>query len=443
MEWLILGTFSVVLLGCVFLDIPILYALFVGLCLFIFYGSRKGFSLKELFRMGMKGVYAARNILTVFFLIGILTAFWRASGTVALIVCISSSLIRPSIFLLLTFLMNAAVSVLTGTSFGTSATMGVIFAMIGRSMGIDPCWTGGAVLSGVFFGDRCSPVSTSALLVADVTETDIYDNIHGMVRTAAVPFGAACLVFLALGLLGSHGGSVQSLWSMFIRHFDLQPICLIPAVAVLLLAAFRVNVRIVMAISILLSGILCLFWQLLPVGEIIRIAIWGYHPSDPEIAAMLSGGGVLSMLRVAGIVCLSSSYSVIFEKTGLLLGIKKSLSSLSRKTSPFTASALTALLTGMVACNQTLAILLTEQLCGDLFPEKEEAALALEDTAVVIPALIPWCIAGSVPLATIGAPAGSYLFACYLYLLPVWGVLRSLKKKRQEPETPGRVCGIP
>ena len=178
------------------------------------------------------------------------------------------------------------------------------------------------------------------------------------------------------------------------------------------------------------------------------LAVGIFNPLfDRETVLVVGGigvsGGVLSMLRVAEIVCLSSSYSVIFEKTGLLLGIKKSLSSLSRKTSPFTASALTALLTGMVACNQTLAILLTEQLCGDLFPEKEEAALALEDTAVVIPALIPWCIAGSVPLATIGAPAGSYLFACYLYLLPVWGVLRSLKKKRQEPETPGRVCGIP
>ena len=195
MEWIALGLFCAALLICIVLDLSILYALAFGLLVFLLYGRRKGFSWCELFRMAFEGIRTVRNILITFFLIGIMTALWRAAGTIPVIVCYASGLIRPSVFLLMAFLLNCLVSVLTGTSFGTAATMGVICAAIGTSMGVSPLLTGGAVLSGAFFGDRCSPVSTSALLVAAVTKTDIYDNIRRMVKTAFVPF------LLALSLI--------------------------------------------------------------------------------------------------------------------------------------------------------------------------------------------------------------------------------------------------
>ena len=136
-----------------------------------------------------------------------MTALWRASGTIPFIVSKASTLIRPSVFLLMTFLLNSGLSVLTGTSFGTSATMGVICASMGSTMGVSPILTGGAVLSGAFFGDRCSPVSTSALLVAGITGTDIYKNIRGMIRTSLIPFIAACVIYFAIGVSVSAEGS--------------------------------------------------------------------------------------------------------------------------------------------------------------------------------------------------------------------------------------------
>ena len=116
--------------------------------------------------MALGGVKTVSGILLTFLVIGVLTAFWRASGTIPVIVCYASGLIRPSVFLLMSFLLNCGISFLTGTSFGTAATMGVICASMGSAMHISPVLTGGAVLSGAFFGDRCSPLSTSALLVA-------------------------------------------------------------------------------------------------------------------------------------------------------------------------------------------------------------------------------------------------------------------------------------
>ncbi|MFR5405620.1 MAG: Na+/H+ antiporter NhaC family protein [Oscillibacter sp.] len=169
--------FCLALLVCIVLGTNILYALLAGLVIFALYGKKQGFSWKELGKMICSGVKTSASVLLVFPLIGILTAFWRACGTLPFIICCAVDLIRPEILLLMTFLLNCGVSMLTGTAFGTAATMGTICVSVGISMGMDPVLLGGAMLSGVYFGDRCSPVSTSALLVSELTETNIYDNI--------------------------------------------------------------------------------------------------------------------------------------------------------------------------------------------------------------------------------------------------------------------------
>ena len=445
MEWLIIGVFSASLLICIGLDISILWALGFGLALFLLYGRKKGFSWQELLGMVVRGVMTVKNILITFLLIGILTALWRAAGTIPVIVCYAAGWIRPSVFLLMTFLLNCGISLLIGTSFGTAATMGVICATMGNAMGVSPVLTGGAVLSGIYFGDRCSPVSTSALLVAAVTGTDIYGNIRRMLRSALIPFLVSCAIYLAAGMIGSAGaagtaGAVGAgasaigtldLQAVFSKAFVLHWSALIPAAVIFTLALCRVNVKIAMAASIASAIPLCLILQNMHMPELLRVAVFGFFPQDPEVAAMVSGGGIVSMLRVAGIVCISSSYSDIFKQTGLLDGAKKAIASISAATTPYTAAMVTSIAAGMIACNQTLTILLTNQLCSDLGAEKEQFALDLEDSAVVIAPLIPWSIAGAVPLSAIGAPTAAILAAFYLILLPLWRAGLSWVKERR------------
>ena len=199
--------FCLALLVCIVLGTNILYALLAGLVIFTLYGKKQGFSWKKLGKMICSGVKTSASVLLVFPLIGILTAFWRACGTLPFIICCAVDLIRPEILLLMTFLLNCGVSMLTGTAFGTAATMGTICVSVGISMGMDPVLLGGAMLSGVYFGDRCSPVSTSALLVSELTETNIYDNIKRMLKTALVPFLLSCGVYAALGMVKSGSGA--------------------------------------------------------------------------------------------------------------------------------------------------------------------------------------------------------------------------------------------
>ena len=431
MQLVVLGLFCAGLLLCIVFGFSVLYALLFGLMLFLLYGKSRGFSWQELGRLALKGVMTVKNILLVFILIGMLTALWRASGTIAVIVCYASSLIRPSVFLLMAFLLNCGVSALTGTSFGTAATIGVICAAMGTALKINPLLTGGAILSGAFFGDRCSPVSTSALLVAAVTQTDIYDNIKGMVRTALVPFLLAAAAYAAIGFALPHGGELLNPKELFARSFVLSPLALLPAAVIIVLALFRVDVKLAMAASIAVSVPVCIAVQKLQGTELLKALLTGFTPDDAEVAALISGGGIASMIRVGGIVCLSSSYSELFRETGLLDGVSHAVTALRDRTTVFTATLVTAAVSGMIACNQTLSILLTNQICSKDYPDKSRLAVDLEDTAVVVAPLIPWSIAGAVPLATVGAPAASVLFAFYLIMIPLWRLICSLTEKQK------------
>ena len=119
-------------------------------------------------------------------------------------------------------------------------------------------------------------------------------------------------------------------------------------------------------------------------------------------------------------------------KTALHLEIDRNREHAAQRTNPYTATLCTSIVASMIACNQSLSILLTNQLCDGLEEDKEKFALDLENTAVVVAPLVPWSIAGGVPLAAVGAPTASILFTCFLYLLPLWRlVVENFGKKNK------------
>ena len=378
--------------------------------------------------MALRGVWKIRGILITFVLIGTMTALWRAAGTLPVVVCYAAGFIRPSVFLLMTFLLNCAVSVLTGSAFATSATMGVICAAMGRTAGISMQLTGAAVLSGAYFGDRCSPVATSALLVAELTHTNIFDNIKNMLRTALVPFLLACAVYAGLGLHAVPSGELLNLRALFARELRLHWLAILPVVVIMLLSLRRVDAKTAMAASILTAVPLAVFLQKFAPADLLRISLFGYRASDPEAAAMLNGGGIAAFVKITGIVSLSASYAELFQKTDLLVGVKALVERFARRTSPYAAVLGTSVLSAMLACNQTLTVMLTKQLCEEVEPENSRLALGLEDSAVIIAALIPWSVAAAGPLASIGAPGTAVLLACYLYLLPLWRLMTAKQR---------------
>ena len=137
---------------------------------------------------------------------------------------------------------------------------------------------------------------------------------------------------------------------------------------------------------------------------------------------MLSGGGIASMYNVLLIVGIASGYSVIFERTGLTAGLMGVVHRMGEKLGSFLTVWLVSTAACMIVCNQAFGVILTGTLCKEIQPDKKQLAIDLENTVILMAALVPWSIASSTPLAAIGAPAASLLFACYLYLVPLCNV---------------------
>ena len=423
--------FSVSLILCLLLNFSVVYALIVGYIIFITYGLIKGYDLKVLVKKSFEGVLTVKNILLVFILIGMITALWRASGTIAFIVYMGSKLISPSILILLTFLLCSILSFLIGTSLGTAATMGVICVSIGKAMGINPYYLGGAVLSGIYFGDRCSPMSTSALLITELTKTNLYTNIKLMFKTSIIPFVITCLFYLFLGLKSSTSLVSIDATNIFKENYNLNIVVIVPAILIIILSLFKVNVKKTMLVSIVISFIIAMFFQKESVTSLINYCVYGFHHSNEKLNLIMKGGGILSMLNVGLIVAISSSYSGIFKETKMLVLMKKYLKEFSKKTSNYFVIFLSSIISGAIACNQSLGIILTYELCEEL-EDKQNMAIILENTIVLLAGLIPWNIAMAVPLKRVDIGLMSGLFAFYLYFLPLWNLFLGIVKEKKK-----------
>lgn len=435
-EPLTLGLFLAGLLACIFGGFSVLYALVFGLICFFCYAVSRGHPVRDVLLMIWNGVRTVKNILIVFALIGMMTALWRAGGTIPWLIVYAMDLIDPRFFILFTFLLCSLMSFLIGTSFGTVGTMGVICMTIARALSLNPLWIGGAVLSGIYFGDRCSPMSSSALLVSELTKTDIYGNIGRMFKTAAVPFALTCLLYLLPQSAGGAMDAAQASLQLFRQNFRLPLVVILPAVLILALALFRMNVKIAMLASIAVGAAVCLFAQGMTVPALLRCLIFGYSTGNAKLSALMGGGGLISMARAGAIVMISSSYFGIFNKTNLMDGVNRVVEKLSAHVPPFGTTLITSVFTSMISCNQTLAVMLTYQLNKAEIPDRERLAITLENTVIVAAPLIPWNIAAAMPLTIIEVPAACLLFAFYLYLIPLWNFTAELIRSKRAARAP-------
>lgn len=420
-------TLSLFLAGialCLATGNSLVYALLFGLICFISYARLQKISFHEIFELLFIGLKKSSNILMIFVLIGLITALWRACGTIPFIVYYGLKIINPQFFIVSVFVLCSFVSFLMGTAFGTASTVGVICMIISQINHIHPVITAGAVVSGIFFGDRCSPMSSSASLVASLTGTNLYDNLKNMFLTSVIPFIATCALYQLLSGNTGATGTAGELIEEFPKLFRLDWYVILPAAIILILCCFRLDVKLVMAISVILSVLLCRFVQNIPMQDMAGYMLTGYRStSNSPLAPILTGGGLSSMISVGLIVSISSSYLGLLDKTGLLENLQKAIRSLSGKLGFFSAACLGSLITSAFSCNQTLASMLTYELCRKNYTSKAHLALDLEDSVILLAGLIPWSIAGSAPLAMIGAGIESLFFAFYLYMIPLYRIL--------------------
>lgn len=411
LEILILILFMINLFVAIIFDISIVLALFFNLILLSLYAYIRKFSPREIWSMAFTGIRDTKTILLVFSLIGMITGIWRLSGTIAYIIYHGTSFISPKFFYVGVFIFNSAISLLTGTSFGTASTAGIISMSISNAMGFNPVVCGGAILSGCFFGDRSSPMSTSALLVATLTKTDLYVNIKNMFRTCIIPLILTIATYQIFNL-GIEAKVNNESIEMIREIFNFNLLLILPTLSIIILSIMKIDLRINMIISIGISIVFALLIQDKTLTEVFHALIFGFHLDSPA-GKLINGGGFFSMFKMLLIVGTSSGYFGFFKETDLLVGVKKFVNRTFSKLPKMLVMSLMSTMISVFSSNQTLSIMLTYEMARESYDDRDKLALDMENSAVMTPSYIPWNIAGRTPLEMVGAPLMSLYFSFY------------------------------
>lgn len=433
------AVFLAALVCSIVLKFSILIPLGIGLAAFVVMAFCRGHSPAAVLKMMAAGVRKSLGVIIILMLLGMITALWRAAGTIPYIVYHSVKLIHPSIFIVSVFLLCSVFSYLTGSTLGTAGTIGIVMMVLARAGGVDLYLTAGAVISGGVFGDRNSPFSNSANLIATVTKTNIYTNVKNMFRTGMIPWILTLGIFAVYSfrnpLQVQNTGMLQDMPSLF----RLSVWTLVPAVLVFILSLMRIKVMYTLAASVIASILICLLVQGQPLGEILQSIVIGFHMEDQgELAAIMSGGGLQSMVNTFFIILISSTYSGIFQGTGMMSVVEKLIGKMSEKAGCYLTTLLSGLVIACFSCNQTLSTMLTCELVGPAYEaksrDKYEFALHMENTVVLIAGLLPWSIACASPLAALGSDLGAIRYEFLPFLLiglnAVWGIGKEWKEKK-------------
>jgi NhaC family Na+:H+ antiporter len=433
----LLFTFCLLTLS-VYKGIFVAYPLLVGFFIFSYIAWKKGFKPMDIIKMLYNGGKKAFVVLKIFILIGAITGIWMASGTVPGIIYYGIKYMNPNFFILYTFIISSTVSFLLGTSLGTVSTVGIALILMAKSGNVNINMAAGAIIAGAYFGDRCSPMSSSANLVSNLTGTNLYKNISGMFKTSIIPFILSIILYFILSLKQPLNFMGSRIDVEIIEVFKINWVVLLPAAIILIFSILKVNVKISMFVSIIVASLIALIMQKYKMTEILKYILLGFNlKSVSPLQGILKGGGIISMLKASLVVFISCSLAGIFEGTNMLQNIENVLMKAKTRYKLFIYTIIVSIFTGAFGSNQSIAVVLTTQLMKKSYEDKNidkyELAIDLENTAIVLSALIPWNIAAFVPTTTMEVSRIGFIpYAFYLYLIPICNIifLKILEKNK-------------
>lgn len=403
-----------------------------------FLAMKKGNLLNEIIEIAYLKGKKSFLVIQIFFLVGIVSSLWINSGTIPGIVYYGIKFMDPSYFYVLAFFISSLSSFLLGSSLGTAGTIGIAIIAVGRGIGMDPNIAGGAILSGVYFGDRCSPVSSSANLVATLTETNLYVNIKNMFKSGAIPFLLTAFLYNLSPQKENIILQENPLIQQIQENFIITPLVFLPVLVILVCAIFKINVKISMLASILMAIIIGKFIQNYSFIDFVKSMILGFDLNkNIPLASIIKGGGLVSIWKACLIVFISCSLSGVIEKLQILNKFDKILMSVKSRGKVFLSTLVVSLVTAALGCNQSIAIVMTNEIMGKIYEKKEiskeELAIDIENTGIVVSALIPWNIAGMIPATMMGLSGFSYIvYSFYLYFIPLVSFITYVVKSKNK-----------
>ncbi|WP_324823355.1 Na+/H+ antiporter NhaC family protein [Sinanaerobacter sp. ZZT-01] len=399
------------------------YALFLCWIIFTCIAKKKGKTNKEILLMSYEGGKRSFLILQIFLLIGCIMSVWITAGTLPTLMYYCLNYIAPNWFVLFSFLICALISFLIGSSFGAVSTMGIALITLARGGNIPLSLMTGAIMSGVYFGDRGSPVSSAAALTATVTNVEHMTNVKNMSLSCILPFLLSIVFYGGFSLFHPLKLANSPLPSALTTSFVISPLMLIPALILFLLPVLKVGVKSSMFLSILSALLLSLTIQKATFLSVLKAMLLGVTFESGPLSGVLSSGGIRSMLITYVMLFISCSLAGIFECIHAFESLEILIQKYNR--SPrrrFGLTAIVGMLSCAFGCNQTIATIITHDIMKPCYKDTEQNQFALDisNSTIIIAGLIPWCVASFVPISMLGVHNAAYLpFAFYMYSIPI------------------------
>ncbi len=431
-----LGLFSLIAAGMFFLNQLLHVALFAGLIWVAVHARILGFKYITMREMMNVAIARALPAIYIFLLIGLLIAALMKSGTVATLIYYGLDWLSPTLFLPIGFILCALMSMVTGTSWGTVGTLGVVFMGMAEGLGLPLYWIAGMVISGATFGDKMSPISDTTNLAAMSTETDLYDHIKSMLMTTGPAFILVLVIFALVGWrLPVHEDSLQQveiIRSALAGEFNLNPwITLWPLLVMVVLSYRRFEAEISMTSAVVVAVIIAALFQHQNLPDIAQ-ALWANTVTVTGIEyldKLLGRGGLYNMAWTLLLAIIAIALGGILHGAGFIDALFGGFVKRIHRTGSLVAATIGTGLVMVAALGEAyIAIILNSQLYKEVYKNKglnsSLLSRSVEEGVTLMTGLIPWTTAGAFYAATLGLSVVDYApYALLNWLNPLLAIL--------------------
>ncbi len=424
-----------------------------------------GVRWKEMEASIIRSISSAMPAILILFLIGALAGTWMLSGVVPMLIYYGLEILNPKIFLFAAITISALVSLATGSSWSTIATIGIALMGIGRTLGIHDGLVAGAIISGAYFGDKMSPLSDTTNLAPAMAGTDLFTHIRYMTITTGPSILLAMIAFLVIGFTLHYPVNhtdVAEVMTALRETFHLSPVLLVVPVLLIYIIIRKVPAVPALLTGVLLGVIVALIFQPQAVrmvadsgGSYARVAwiasmkaMFGpvdIPTSSPIVTELLATRGMAGMLNTIWLILAAMVFGGMMESGHFLIRISRSILKFVRNTTSLVASTVfTCIFFNITASDQYISIVVPGRMFAKTYRRRgykpELLSRTLEDAGTVTSVLIPWNTGGATQATVLGVPTLTYLpFAFFNLISPFMSIFIAAINFRIRRFKPGEI----
>ena len=389
----------------------------------------------------IKGIASATIILLI---IGALSGAWMLSGVVPTLIDYGMAVINPRFFLATACIICILVSVMTGSSWTTIATIGIALMGIGQAQGYSDGWIAGAIISGAYFGDKISPLSDTTVLAASVSHTPLFDHIRYMLYTTIPSIVITLIIFVVAGITGdvAESSQIDRISAVLNARFNITPWLLIVPIITGVLIARRVPTLITLFASTVMAVIAAVIAQpdiLASLGHGDRPVFEGamkmlttetsISSGNALVDDLISTRGMAGMLNTVWLILCAMCFGGTMTASGMLRSITAMFARMMKSTFSLVSSTVcSGLFLNLTTADQYISIILTGNMFRNIYEregyESRLLSRTTEDSVTVTSVLVPWNSCGMTQSTVLGVPTLTYLPYCFFnYLSPIMSMI--------------------